>query len=76
MCTKCMPPTANLKRQEYRHVDYIQFMNYEEIKDFMVYWSNNFGMQRMGYLYGYHSRDPNYPVIFSLHFLGWCKGNS
>ncbi len=62
MCTKCMPPAANLMRQRYRHVDYVQFMNIEEINNFMSYWSGNFAVQRMGYLYGYYSKDPNYPV--------------
>ena len=57
-----MPPTANLARQPYRHVDYVQFMNIEEINSFMSYWSSDFSIQRMGYLYGYYSKDPNYPV--------------
>ena len=62
LCTKCMPPTANLARQPYRHVDYVQFMNLEEINSFMIYWSSNFAVQRLGYMYGYYSKDPNYPV--------------
>jgi nuclear protein localization family protein 4 len=57
-----MPPTANLARQAYRHVDYVQFMNLQEINDFMTYWSRDFSRQRIGYLYGYYAKDSNYPV--------------
>lgn len=33
MCSKCIPPLINIKRQEYRHVDYVQFMNQAEIQE-------------------------------------------
>ena len=72
LCTKCVPPTANLTRQQYRHVDYVQFMNFNEIKNFMESWSSNFGVQKVGYLYGYYSRDPNYPVDSNIYFRMEC----
>lgn len=28
MCQKCLPPTVILNRQQYRHVDYVSFMNF------------------------------------------------
>ncbi len=70
LCSKCMPPTVNLTRQGYRHVDYVQFMNYEEIRSFMAYWSRDFSKQRMGHLYGYYAKDPNYAVRTS-QTVGW-----
>eukprot|EP00742_Colponemidia_sp_Colp-10_P004099 GILJ01004374.1.p1 GENE.GILJ01004374.1~~GILJ01004374.1.p1 ORF type:complete len:568 (+),score=59.41 GILJ01004374.1:49-1752(+) len=62
VCNKCMPATATLARQEYRHVDYIQFMNLQEFNNFVGYWTS-MGMtqQRIGFMYGYYSEDPNYP---------------
>lgn len=63
MCTNCMPATANLRRQEYRHVDYVQFMNVQEVNAFMAQWSRDFSRQRVGYLYGYYAKDANYPVL-------------
>lgn len=35
---KDMPPTVILKRQEYRHVDYVSFMNFKEISQFVGAW--------------------------------------
>jgi nuclear protein localization family protein 4 len=64
MCNKCMPPNAYLKRQPYRHVDYVSFMNMEELNSFVNIWLKGYCMkQRMGFLYGYYAKDPNYPVI-------------
>jgi nuclear protein localization family protein 4 len=62
VCNKCMPPNIFLNRQVYRHVDYVEFMNPEEINEFIKPWSAGFfEVQRMGYLFGYYSKDPNYP---------------
>ena len=56
-----MPPNVILNRQIYRHVDYVSFMNQEEINLFLQPWINSFFQkQRMGYLFGYYSKDPNY----------------
>lgn len=62
MCNKCVPPAVVLMRQIYRHCDYVSFMNYKELAGFVGNWQRN-GMleQRMGYLYGYYSEDPNFP---------------
>lgn len=54
ICNNCMPQTVVLKRQEYRHVDYVQFMNKNEIGRFVNKWlSTHMNKQRVGYLYGY-----------------------
>lgn len=62
MCNKCTPSAAVLNRQKYRHVDYVSFMNTKEMSSFVGHWQRQ-GMleQRMAYLYGYYSEDPNYP---------------
>ena len=61
ICNECMPPNVILNRQIYRHVDYVSFMNQEEINLFLQPWINSFFQkQRMGYLFGYYSKDPNY----------------
>lgn len=62
MCNKCIPPSVILNRQVYRHVDYISILNYPELQKFVEYWlSLHCIEQRVGYLYGYYSEDPNYP---------------
>jgi len=38
-------------------------MNYKELQKFVDHWRKGSCMeQRMGYLYGYFSDDPNYPL--------------
>jgi nuclear protein localization family protein 4 len=60
-CNKCMPPNAILNRQTYRHVDYVSFMNKEELDQFLQPWMKGFFQtQRMAYLFGYYAKDPNY----------------
>lgn len=62
VCNKCMPPNIFLNRQIYRHVDYVEFMNPEELNDFIKPWVTGlYSTQRMAYLFGYYSSDPNYP---------------
>ncbi len=61
VCNKCMPPNAILNRQIYRHVDYVSFMNQEEMNIFVSEWMKGYCMkQRMGFLFGYYAEDPNY----------------
>ena len=61
MCTKCLPPGVILGRQPYRHVDYVSFMNFEEISSFVQQWQKDYCQkQRMAYLFGYFAEDPNY----------------
>lgn len=57
MCNKCIPPNVIIKRQEYRHVDYVEFMNINQIQDFVKYWvqKKHTAEQRVGYLYGYYA---------------------
>ena len=60
-CNKCMPPNAILNRQTYRHVDYVSFMNKEELDQFLQPWIKGYyETQRMAYLFGYYAKDPNY----------------
>lgn len=62
MCNKCIPPSCILNRQKYRHVDYISILNYPELQKFVDTWLNGHCMeQRVAWLYGYYSEDPNYP---------------
>lgn len=62
MCNKCLPPAVVLKRQTYRHIDFVSFMNYRELGGFVGYWQQSGLMeQRIAFLYGYYSEDPNYP---------------
>jgi len=61
LCVKCMPPGVVLGRQRYRHVDYVSFMNFEEVNMFVQQWQkDNCLKQRMAYLFGYFAEDPNY----------------
>jgi nuclear protein localization family protein 4 len=56
-----MPPSVIVKRQEYRHVDYAQFINQSDISNFVTNWMESGRcLQRVGYLYGYYAEDPNY----------------
>lgn len=61
MCVKCLPPGVSLGSQPYRHVDYVSFMNQEEINSFIQQWQKDHCLkQRMAYLFGYFAEDPNY----------------
>jgi nuclear protein localization family protein 4 len=59
MCSQCIPPSINVRQQEYRHVDYAEFMNFQEISRFIKNWLET-GFQRVGVLYGYYAEDPVY----------------
>ena len=62
ICNSCMPSTAVLARQSYRHVDYVELMNVKEVTEFVRYWQQSHSLeQRGGFLYGYYAEDPNYP---------------
>lgn len=62
LCGKCIPPGVTLGSQHYRHVDYVSFMNFEEINLFVQQWQKDHCLkQRMAYLFGYFAEDPNYP---------------
>jgi nuclear protein localization family protein 4 len=61
-CQRCIPNTVNLKRQEFRHLDYVSFMNFKELNKFVNHWKSTGCLeQRCAYLFGYYSEDPNYP---------------
>ncbi|GAB66989.1 nuclear pore associated protein [Plasmodium cynomolgi strain B] len=57
-----IPLSVTLKHQEYRHVDHLELMNVEEVKNFVQYWYTNGCMSehRVGWMYGYYREDPHY----------------
>lgn len=62
ICNGCMPATAVLSRQSYRHIDYVELMNVKQTTDFVQHWQATHSLeQRGGFLYGYYAQDPNYP---------------
>ena len=74
LCTKCQPANVSLLRQRYRHIDYMSFMNKEELNLFISSWSHKdyFSIQKMAFLFGYYATDPNYPegvraVVEAMH---------
>lgn len=62
MCNKCIPPSVAIKRQQYRHVDYVEFMNVDQLSKFVKFWvqKKHTTEQRVGFLYGYYAEDPHY----------------
>lgn len=58
MCANCLPKNIVPKRQIYRHIDYSQIMNYDEISSFIRYWQDRL-QKRVGYLFGYYSDEPS-----------------
>lgn len=57
-----IPLSITLKHQEYRHVDHLELMNVEEVRNFVNYWYtyNNMLEQRIGWMYGYYREDNHY----------------
>ncbi len=41
MCNKCLPPAVVLKRQTYRHLDYVSFMSFREVSGFIGHWQQS-----------------------------------
>ena len=37
-CATCVPPAVVLNRQIFRHVDYVSFMNKNELSKFVGFW--------------------------------------
>ena len=62
ICLDCAPPAVELAPQPYRHVDFIQVSNFEEMGGFVALWSGNAraGVQRAGLLYGTYAPDANF----------------
>lgn len=61
LCSACEPPPATLKRQKYRHVDYVEFLHVDAFNKFLLPWSNTGRVcQRMGIMIGKFEDDPNY----------------
>jgi nuclear protein localization protein 4 homolog len=57
LCNRCLPENVTLKRQEYRHVDYVQFTNNSQVQDFIKYWVQEKKMaeMRVAFIYGYYA---------------------
>ena len=61
-CNKCIPPNIILEKQTYSQVNFISFMNHEEIDNFLKPWIDNFfQVQKMAFLYGYYRIEKNFP---------------
>ncbi len=55
-----IPQSISLKKQNYRHVDYVEFFNLGEINNFVSFWlDHGMLMQRIGILYGIYENDEN-----------------
>lgn len=59
-----IPPSVTLKHQPYRHVDHLEFMNVQEVMQFVNYWRYDLGMQqhRAGLLFGSYAEDRHYDL--------------
>jgi len=56
-----MPLTVTLQHQKYRHVDHLEYMNRQEIQNFVTYCRpHDLCIQRCGYMYGYYRDDDSY----------------
>lgn len=62
ICLDCAPPPVDLTSQPFRHVDYIQVHDFEEMGALIQLWDANrgAGLQRAGLLYGTYRRDANF----------------
>ena len=62
LCSGCKPENVSIQRQEYRHVDYVQFMNQRQVQNFINYWLTDKQAKniRFGFLYGYFADDPHH----------------
>jgi len=61
ICSKCQPSAVTLNRQQYRHVDYIQFENPHIVDRFLQYWRET-SHQRAGWLIGRYEHHPDVPL--------------
>jgi len=56
-----MPMSVTLQHQKYRHVDHLEYMNTQEVQNFVHKWrANDMIVQQCGLMYGYYRDDPNY----------------
>jgi hypothetical protein len=60
-CSKCMPPNAVLKLQNYRHCDYISVVDEAIGNKFVSEWLKNPMVQRATYLFGNYIDEPVTP---------------
>ena len=53
-----IPDPISLTKQTYRHIDYVEFFNLEEVNNFVSFWhSHGMLLQRIGLLYGRYEQD-------------------
>jgi nuclear protein localization family protein 4 len=56
-----LPPPMTVNIQGYRHVDHLEYMNADELKQFVGCWQKHDMLtQRVGWMYGYYVMDPVY----------------
>eukprot|EP00047_Mylnosiga_fluctuans_P005336 m.239897 g.239897 ORF g.239897 m.239897 type:complete len:584 (-) comp13565_c0_seq1:267-2018(-) len=61
ICTKCQPSAVVLRRQTYRHVDYVEFETTTAVNEFVQAWRAT-GQQRAGWLYGRYDKYDAVPL--------------
>ncbi len=62
ICSACQPPAITLQRQEFRHVDHVEFDSPTIVEAFIAGWRKE-GHQRFGWMYGrYEPHDSAVPL--------------
>lgn len=62
ICTQCQPSAITLDRQSYRQTDYVQFESPQVLNQFINFWRQSGGKQRIGFLIGKYDIYPDVPL--------------